>query len=120
MPTNGRRKTAASSHALNVGAQMPTSGERASPTPAAVPPSPLTSAYVRTALMKETPTSGPIAARKTHHARETRSSCHSFWMSQSHVCLGERKECLLQILGARRRAQFAERALAANAPTAQE
>jgi hypothetical protein len=37
MATNGRRKAAASSHALKVGAQTPTSGEKASPTPAAAP-----------------------------------------------------------------------------------
>ena len=58
MPTNGSKKAAASSHALNVGAQIPTSGENASPTPAAVPLSPLASAYVRTALMNANPISG--------------------------------------------------------------
>src|SRR5439155_10455302 len=72
--TNGRRNTAATSHALNVGAQMPTSGENASPTPIAVPFKPLASAYVRTALMNVTPTSGPIATRSTHHDRDARSS----------------------------------------------
>ena len=44
MPTNGSRNAAASSHALNVGAQMPISGENASPTPAVVPFKPLASA----------------------------------------------------------------------------
>ena len=36
--TKGRRNAAASSHALKVGAQMPTSGEKATPTPSDVPP----------------------------------------------------------------------------------
>src|SRR4030095_6778213 len=46
MPTNGSMHAAASSHALKVGAQMPTSGENASPTPwpTAVPLRPLASA----------------------------------------------------------------------------
>ena len=35
--TNGSRNAAASSQALKVGAQTPISGEKASPTPAAVP-----------------------------------------------------------------------------------
>jgi len=42
--TNGRRNTAATSHALKVGAQTPMSGEKASPTPAVVPFRPLASA----------------------------------------------------------------------------
>src|SRR5215510_6200371 len=76
MPTNGSRNAAASSHALNVGAQTPMSGENASPTPCptAVPFKPLASAYVRTALMNVTPTSGPIATSSTHHDREAISS----------------------------------------------
>src|SRR5262249_38442400 len=37
MATNGSRNTAATSQALKVGAQMPVSGENASPTPTAVP-----------------------------------------------------------------------------------
>src|SRR5437870_2048505 len=83
MATNGSRKTAATSHALKVGAQMPTSGENASPTPAVVPLRPLASAYVRTALMKVTPTSGPIARSSTHHARDDASSRYSFFRSQT-------------------------------------
>ena len=38
--TNGSRNAAASSQALKVGAQMPISGEKASPTPASVPLTP--------------------------------------------------------------------------------
>src|SRR6266511_2250653 len=75
--TNGNRNAAASSHALNVGAQTPMSGENASPTPTAVPFSPLASAYVCTALMNDTPTSGPMSSSITHHARDDRSSRHS-------------------------------------------
>ena len=44
MPTNGSKNTAATSQALNVGAQTPMSGENASPTPAVVPLRPLASA----------------------------------------------------------------------------
>ena len=46
MPTKGSRNAAASSQALKVGAQTPTSGENASPTPCptAVPFNPLASA----------------------------------------------------------------------------
>ena len=44
MPTNGSRNTAATSQALNVGAQTPMSGENASPTPVLVPLRPLASA----------------------------------------------------------------------------
>ena len=43
MATKGSRNTAATSQALKVGAQIPTSGENASPTPIAVPPRPLAS-----------------------------------------------------------------------------
>jgi len=85
MATNGSRNAAAISHALNVGAQMPTSGDSASPTPAAVPPSPLTSAYVRMALTNDTPTSGTIAASIIHHARDAISSRHSFASSHRHA-----------------------------------
>ena len=38
MATKGNRNAAASSQALKVGAQMPTSGENATPTPSDVPP----------------------------------------------------------------------------------
>src|SRR5213078_4235733 len=98
MATNGRRKTAANSHALNVGAQTPIRGDSASPTPAEVPLRPLTSAYVCTELMNDTPTSGPMARTSTHHARETRSSRHSFSTSHSHGDLREGKEYLFQVL----------------------
>src|SRR5437867_9284155 len=97
MATNGSRNAAAISHALNVGAQMPTSGDSASPTPAAVPPSPLTSAYVRIALMNDTPTSGPITTSITHHARETTSSRHSLASSQANGDLRESKKHLFEI-----------------------
>src|SRR5262245_46681505 len=97
MATNGRRNAAASSQALKVGAQMPTSGEKASPTPAAVPSRPLASAYVRTALMKATPTSGPIAKRSTHHAREESSSRYSLPASVRNADLREGKEDLFEI-----------------------
>src|SRR5262245_19719722 len=107
MPTNGSRNAAASSHALNVGAQTPMSGENASPTPCptAVPFKPLASAYVRTALMNETPTSGPIATSITHQDRDAISSRHS--LRRSHArgeCRSasgrpsrERKEHLFQV-----------------------
>src|SRR5579883_1081804 len=80
--TNGSRNTAASSQALNVGAQTPMSGESASPTPAAAPFRPLTSAYVRMALRNERPTTGPMARSSTHQPRETSRSRHSFSSSQ--------------------------------------
>src|SRR5438270_6961813 len=102
MPTNGSRNAAASSHAENVGAHTPTSGENASPTPAAVPFSPLASAYVRTALMNETPTSGPIASSMIHHAREAMSSRHSLRRSHTKAELRERKKYLFEIAGGRR------------------
>src|SRR6185295_7120217 len=73
----------ASSHALKVGAHTPMSGENASPTPAAVPFRPLSSAYVCTALMNETPTSGPIRTSITHQARDANSSRHS--LRSSHM-----------------------------------
>src|SRR5439155_825571 len=83
MATNGSRNAAATSQALNVGAQTPTSGENASPTPPAVPFKPLSSAYVRTALMNATPTSGPIVSSRIHHDRDATSSRHSFSSSQT-------------------------------------
>src|SRR5437660_10929414 len=97
MATNGSRNAAASSHALKVGAQMPTSGENASPTPAAVPPTPLASPYVRTDWMNENPTSGPITARKIHHDFDAMSSRHSLARSQTKGVLCERKEHLFEI-----------------------
>src|SRR5439155_15809492 len=132
--TNGRRNTAATSHALNVGAQMPTSGENASPTPIAVPFKPLASAYVRTALMNVTPTSGPIATRSTHHDRDAISSRISFRSNQRKAFLAfsavkrarERKEDLFEIAvgrGAargRERRQLVRRALAARSSAAQQ
>src|SRR5689334_20351277 len=104
---------------------MPTSGENASPTPAVVPFRPLASAYVRTALMKVTPTSGPIASSSTHHAREAISSRASLRSSQS-ACLGERKEDLFEIVAGaraarrRQRGQLATGPFAARAPAAQQ
>src|SRR4029453_3713463 len=125
MPTKGRRNAAASSHALKVGAQIPTSGENASPTPAAVPLKPLASAYVRMLLMKVTPTSGPIARRSTHHARDDTSSRYSLSSRCRNGPLRERKEDLFEIR--RRRAmrrrhlgQFVERTLTAHAAAAQD
>src|SRR6266850_2701213 len=107
MATNGSRKTAANSQALNAGAQTPIRGDKASPTPADVPFRPLTSAYVRTALMKDTPTSGPIPKSNTHHARDTISSRHSLSRSQKNADLGERKKYLFQVLGyLRQRVRF--------------
>src|SRR5690348_18497906 len=97
MATNGRRKAAASSHALKVGAQIPISGENASPTPAEVPFKPLASLYVRTALMNETPTSGPINTKNTHQAREAISSRHSLFNSHRNADLRERKKHLFEI-----------------------
>src|SRR5262252_8111950 len=98
--TNGNRNTAATSQALNVGAQMPTSGENASPTPTAVPFSPLASAYVRTALMNVTPTSGPIATSSTHHDRDATSSRASLRSNHANAA---RVDTLALIL---RQAQF--------------
>src|ERR1700693_5495871 len=95
--TKGSRKTAAISAALNAGAHTPISGDSASPTPAEVPFNPLTSEYVRTALMKDTPTSGPMPMSSTHHARDTRSSRHSLSSRQRNADLGERKHHFLQI-----------------------
>src|SRR4051812_26372341 len=136
MATNGSRKTAATSHALKVGAQMPTSGENASPTPSAVPFNPLASAYVRTALMNVTPTSGPIARSSTHNARDATSSRYSFLSNHTYgrpappadARLGERKEHLFEVVVLNRRSgacrgeprQFRERAFAARAPAAEQ
>src|SRR5439155_10249944 len=147
--TNGRRKTAATSHALNVGAQIPMRGENASPTPTAVPFSPLASAYVRTALMNVTPTSGPIATSSTHHDRDARSSRVSLRSNQRKATaedaeIGEkkvfsafsafsavkrsreRKEHLFEVAARRgaarggERRQFRQRPLAASASAAQQ
>src|SRR5215813_8057259 len=96
MATNGSKNAAANSQALKVGAQMPTSGENASPTPVEVPPRPLASAYVCTALINETPTSGPIRMRKAHHARDASNSRHSLLSSHAGAELGERKKDLLK------------------------
>src|ERR1700730_860297 len=96
--TNGSRNAAASSQALNVGAQPPTSGETASPPPAAVPPSPLASPYVRTALMYDTPTSGPIVTSRLHHAREDTSSRHSLLTSHRRADVREGKEHLFEVV----------------------
>src|SRR3954447_15428307 len=109
--TNGRRNTAATSQALNVGAQMPISGEKASPTPAVVPFNPLASPYVRTALMNVTPTSGPIARSSTHNARDATSSRYSFLSNHTYgrpappadARLGERKEHLFEVVVLNRR-----------------
>ncbi len=97
MPTNGKRNAAASSHALKVGAQMPTRGAKASPTPADVPLSPLNSPYAVTALMNETPTSGPITTSITHQARDASSSRHSFRTNQPKAALREGKKHLFEI-----------------------
>src|SRR5215475_13993113 len=97
MATNGSRKAAASSHALKVGAQMPISGENASPTPADVPFRPLASPYVRTALMNDTPTSGPMSTRNNHHARDEMSSRHSLSSSHQDADLREGKKDLFEI-----------------------
>src|SRR5262245_8323964 len=97
MATNGSRNAAASSHALNVGAQIPTSGENASPTPAVVPFSPLASAYVLTALMNATPTSGPIVSNNTHQARDASSSRHSLATRIQKTDLREGKKDLFEI-----------------------
>src|SRR6476661_4750020 len=113
--TNGSRKTAATSNALNVGAQMPTSGENASPTPADVPLNPLASAYVRTALMNVTPTSGPIASSSTHHAHDAISSRYSLRSNHRKAAAvalapsGERKEHLFEIVAGCRAAGGGER-----------
>src|SRR5215213_686050 len=118
MATNGSRNTAASSQALNVGAQIPTKGENASPTPAADPLNPLASAYVRTALMNANPTSGPRTSSSTHQAREALSSRDSFRSSHHQLPLSERKKHLFERTGGprgrRERRQFVERSYAAH------
>src|SRR5262245_3539745 len=96
MATNGRRNTAAISHALNAGAHTPISGDNASPTPADVPFNPETSAYVWTAAMNETPMRGPIKKSSSHQARDTSNSRHSFRNSQSSGESGERKKHLFE------------------------
>src|SRR5258708_27106487 len=75
---------------------MPYSGKGAWASPAAALPCPLASAYERTALMKDTPTSGPTSASITHHERELINSRHSFLRSHLQA-LGEGKEDLLEI-----------------------
>src|SRR5215471_2521338 len=67
--------------------------------------------------MNDTPTSGPIAASITHHARDAISSRHSFASSQ----LSERKKDLFESTTARRSPfQFFERSLAPDAPAAEQ
>src|SRR5262249_47830166 len=95
--TKGSKNAAASSQALNVGAHMPISGEKASPTLVVGLFRPLASAYVFTALMKHPPTSGPIRIRNPHQAREANNSRHSFAISQRNVDLGEGKKHLFEI-----------------------
>src|SRR5262245_38105755 len=123
--TNGSRKAAASSMALNVGAQMPMRGENASPTPADVPSRPLSSAYVRIALMNATPTSGPISRSITHHALEASSSRHSLRSSHRKGPLRKGKHDLLEVSGRRTpvcrdAGKLLERPLPADTPAAQE
>ncbi len=93
MATNGRRNTATSSYALNVGAQMPVSGSQTAPHPLPAPA--LTSANVPQAEMKDMPTSGPVSASMIHQDRDVISSRHSLRSSQSQAPLGERKKDLL-------------------------
>src|SRR4051812_961554 len=118
MATYGSRNTAASSQALNVGSQIPTRGENASPIPAADPLNPLASAYVRTALMNANPTSGPMTSSSTHQAREALSSRDSFRSSHYQLALSERKKHLFECTGrsgARgERRQFVERCYVAH------
>src|SRR5262249_3765204 len=80
------------------------------------------SAYVRTALMKVTPTSGPIAKSSTHQARETRSSRHSLARRTRKGRLCKRKKQVFQSVrtAVSHRAEFVERPFATNAPVAQE
>src|ERR1051326_7526076 len=119
MATNGSRNAAASSHALNVGAHTPTSGENASPIPADVPFKALSSAYARRALMNQTPTSGPISASITHHARDASSSRHSFTSSHANR-LRARKNDVLEI-GIRVRApEFRDRPFTAHPAAAEQ
>src|SRR4051812_5830355 len=75
--------------------------------------------------MKETPTSGPISSKNTHHERELISSRHSLRNSQT-VGLRERKKDLLEIIRRNRAVpgslllEFGECALRDNiAPTQQ-
>src|SRR2546422_52443 len=98
MATKGSKKTAASSQALNVGPQTPISGESASPTPAAVPLRPLTSAYVRTEPMNDIPVMGPMASSSTHHDFDPASCRHSFSSSHRKADLRERKKHLFEVV----------------------
>src|SRR5581483_1357589 len=96
------------------------SGENASPTPAAVPFSPLASAYVRTAPMNDTPTSGPIATSITHQERDATSSRASFSTSHEKADLRERKEGALEGVGLRAAGDLAERPVTAHAAAAEQ
>ena len=129
MATNGSRNAAASSQALKVGAQMPTSGENASPTPAAVPLRPLSSRVgAHRADERRRRRAARSATSITHHARDASSSRHSFASSQREGAdLRERKEDLFEIVAGRsrrarrrERRQLVERAFAAHAAAAQQ
>src|SRR5689334_995156 len=100
--TNGSRKVAIRSNAPKVGMKMPSSGVSASDRPAGPPAPPLISLNDRTALMKDSPTSGPVSASITHQARDAISSRHSLASSHDHgaAALGEGKEDLLERLAA--------------------
>ena len=138
MATNGSRKTAATSHALNVGAQMPISGENASPTP------------TRRAVQRRCFAVGPHRAderdadERAHRERAaptTRATpparAYSLSTSQrtektgrrvtSVSALGERKEHLFEIVGRGAAARRGQRATSSSsvpspriAPAAQQ
>lgn len=66
--------------------------------PTELPLVPDSSEYVRTAVMKETPVSGPIAASISHQERETSSSRSSLRSNVAKAESGEGKKNLFQIL----------------------
>src|ERR1700758_5207637 len=71
--------------------------------------------------MKDMPTSGPINKSKTHQARETTSSRHSFSSSQKKGRLGERKKHLFEVLRHfRLRREFGKSSFTAYAAGVQE
>src|SRR4051812_13880934 len=77
--------------------------------------------------MNDTPTSGPMTIRSTHHAREASSSRHSLSSSQMKGGLRERKEELLERRRRRQRGrrgsalrEIRDGAFAADAAAAQQ
>src|SRR5581483_11906055 len=74
----------------------------------------------RTALMNDTPTSGPIASSMTHHERDATSSRTSFSSSHEKADLRERKKGVLEGVRLRAARDLVQRAFAAHAPFAEQ